>query len=128
MPFINDAYYFKNKNITTFNKEKYEKYINLFYDKDYKIEVIGNLINNSKMSKMVQYNVYNKRNNLTILSIKGTSYKRDYYLDAQLYFPAILLNLINTFSTLDQQKEKYSFQFIEYSFSIPYNLFRIFYF
>ena len=40
----------------------------------------------------------------------------------QLYFPAILLNLINTFSTLDQQKEEVTFSFEEYGFSIPYRI------
>ena len=58
---------------------------------------------------MIQYKVKNKRNEITILSIKGTSFRRDIYLDMQLYFPAILLNLINTFSTLDQQKEEVTF-------------------
>ena len=121
IPFINDAYYYQNKTRTTLNKKKY---INLFYDDDYKIEIIGNLINNSKrMSKMIQYNVYNKRNNITILSIKGTSFRRDIYLDIQLYFPAILLNIINTYSTLDQQKEEWAFKFIEYGLSIPYRIF-----
>ena len=35
---------------------------------------------------MVQYNVKNSKEELTILSIKGTSYNRDIYLDVQLYF------------------------------------------
>ena len=51
------------------------------------------------MSKMIQYKVKNKRNEITILSIKGTSFRRDIYLDMQLYFPAILLNLINPLSS-----------------------------
>jgi len=123
IPFINDAYYF-DKNKSSFYNENYKK---LFYNDDYKIEVIGNLINNTKrgnkkMSKMIQYKVKNKRNEITILSIKGTSFRRDIYLDMQLYFPAILLNLINTFSTLDQQKEEIAFSFIEYGFSIPYRI------
>ena len=123
IPFINDAYYY-DENKTTFKNEKYTK---LFYNDDYKIESIGNLINNTdrgdkKMSKMIQYNVLNKKNEMTILSIKGTSFRRDWYLDIQLYFPAILLNLINTFSTLDQQKEEKAFSFVEYGFSIPYRI------
>ena len=120
MPFINDAYYFQN-NKSTLN---IEKYIKLFYDEDYKIDIIGKLTNDSnRMSKMVQYNIYTKRSNITILSIKGTSLKKDIYLDIQLYFPAILLNFINTYSTLDQQKEEMAFKFIEYGLSIPYRTF-----
>ena len=123
IPFINDAYY-SEKNNTTLN---YENYTKLFYNDDYEIETIGNLINNTKrggkkMSKMIYYKVKNKRNEITILSIKGTSFRRDIYLDMQLYFPAILLNLINTFSTLDQQKEEVTFSFEEYGFSIPYRI------
>ena len=123
IPFINDAYY-SEENKTTLN---YENYTKLFYNDDYKIEKIGNLINNTKrggkkMSKMIQYKVKNKRSEITILSIKGTSFRRDIYLDMQLYFPAILLNLINTFSTLDQQKEEVTFSFEEYGFSIPYRI------
>ena len=123
IPFINDAYYWEN-NKTTLN---YENYTKLFFNDDYEIEKIGNLINNTKrggkkMSKMIQYKVKNKRNEITILSIKGTSFRRDIYLDMQLYFPAILLNLINTFSTLDQQKEENTFSFEEYGFSIPYRI------
>ena len=123
IPFINDAYY-SNKNKTTFD---YKKYTKLFYNDDYKIEIIGNLINNTKrgdkkMSKMIQYKEKNKKNEITILSIKGTSFRRDIYLDMQLYFPAIFLNLINTFSTLDQQKEEIAFSFVEYGFSIPYRI------
>ena len=123
IPFINDAYYWK-KNKTTFD---YKNYTKLFYNDDYEIEIIGNLINNTKrgdkkMSKMIQYKVKNKKNEITILSIKGTSFRRDIYLDMQLYFPAILLNLINTFSTLDQQKEEIAFSFVEYGFSIPYRI------
>ena len=124
IPFINDAYYW-DKNKTTLNIENYMK---LFYDDSYKIEIIGNLINNTegegkKLSKMIQYKVKNGKNEMTILSIKGTSFRRDMYLDMQLYFPAILLNLINTFSNLDQQKEQITYSFVEYGFSIPYRIF-----
>ena len=119
--FINDAYYY-NSSFTSFD---YSDYKNLFFDKDYDIKVIGNLTNLQKKNsvKMIQYNVQNKRNNVTILSIKGTSYKRDIYLDAQLYFPSILLHILSVFSTIDQQKERYSFKFLEYGLSIPYRLF-----
>ena len=62
IPFINDAYY-SEKNRTTLN---YENYAKLFYNDDYEIETIGNLVNNTKrggkkMSKMIQYNFINKR-------------------------------------------------------------------
>ena len=127
LPFINDAYYFKeNNNDTSFN---YPNYTNLFYDEEYKIEIIGNLIKkkeneSEKGVKMIQYNLMKKRkNNITILSIKGTSYKNDIFLDLQLYFPSLLLNILSTFNMLDQQKETKTFKFIEYSLSIPYRIF-----
>ena len=72
---------------------------------------------------MIQYNVQYNDSFVTILSIKGTGYKRDFLLDAQLYLPSILLTILNIFSTLDQQKEKYSYSLIEYGLSIPYRLF-----
>ena len=52
----------------------------LFFNDDYKIEIIGNLIKEDNNVKMVQYNVRNKKNFVTILSIKGTSYNIDIYL------------------------------------------------
>ena len=125
MPFINDAYYYNDeKNISSLNNENYR---NLFYNNykdEYHIEVFGNLIEKKdKGVKMIQYNVRNSRNNVTILSIKGTSYKKDIFLDAHLYFPSVLLNLLSSFTTLDQQKELYSFKLIEYALSIPYRIF-----
>ena len=44
-------------------------------------------------------------------------------MDAQLYFPSVLLKLLNTFSNLDQQKESISFSLIEYILSLPYRIF-----
>ena len=89
LPFINDAYYFDdNANNSSFNKTDYKE---MFFDKGYYIKVFGNLINkNSEKDqvKMIQYNVktpnYDK---IIILSIKGTSNRKDVYLDIQLYFP-----------------------------------------
>lgn len=118
--FINDAYYY-NYTHSSFNSSKYKK---LFFSDDYEIKVIGNLtdLHSKHGVKMIQYNVRNIRNNVTILSIKGTSYKRDIYLDAQLYLPSILLHILNTFSTIDQQKETFSFKFIEFGLSVPYRI------
>ena len=118
--FINDAYYYKNA-YSSFNSSDYKK---LFFSDEYEIKVIGNLtdLDSKHDVKMIQYNVRNNRNNVTILSIKGTSYKRDIYLDAQLYLPSILLHILNVFSTLDQQKETFAFKFIEYGLSIPYRI------
>ena len=45
----------------------------LFFDEDYEIKVKGNLVNKADTVTMVQYNVKNKKNYLTILAIKGTS-------------------------------------------------------
>ena len=132
LPFINDAYYYTNKPselpyyYSSFDIEKYRK---LFFDDSYDIKVLGDLIDHSKKGeneesvKMIQYNVKNSQNEVTILSIKGTSNKKDIYMDFQLYFPSILLNILTTFSILGQQKKTLSFKFMEYSLSIPYRLF-----
>ena len=80
LPFINDAYYYnnikneekentKNNYSSSFEIDNYKK---LFFNDDYKIEIIGNLIKEDNNVKMVQYNVRNKKNYVTILSIKGT--------------------------------------------------------
>ena len=126
LPFINDAYYFGNiksdseKSInSSLNINEYKK---IFFDDDYEIDIYGNLIEKENTVKMVQYNVKNQKNSVTILSIKGTSYNTDIYLDSQLYFSSILLNILSTFSLLTQ-KDSLTFNFIEYSLNIPYRIF-----
>ena len=122
IPFINDAYYY-HKNISSFN---YSGYRHLFFnDSEYKIMPIGNLINDSSKGKvkMIHYNLISSNNNVTILSIKGTSNKKDMYLDLQLYIPSVFLNLLTTFSIFTKLKDTYSFYLVEYSLSIPYRLF-----
>ena len=130
LPFINDAYYYQKQSEEE-EKPYFEsslqikKYKELFFDDTYTIEVrslVGPKDGQDSV-KMVQYNVKNSVNEVTILSIKGTSNKKDVYMDFQLYFPSILLNLLSTFSILGQQKESLSFRFIEYSLSIPYRFF-----
>ena len=132
MPFINDAYYYNDQ---TSDYEHYyhsslqiPSYRDFFFDDTYKIDKIKSLINGTEGEtvKMIQYNVRkrtDKENYITILSIKGTTNKKDAFIDFQLYFPSILLNLLSTFSIQGQQKETYSFKFIEYSLSVPYRLF-----
>ena len=125
LPFINDAYYFQdNANNSSFNKTDYKE---MFFDKRYSIKVVGNLIKkNSEKDqvKMIQYNVtISNYDKIIILSIKGTSNKKDVYLDIQLYFPSVLLNLFSLFSVFSQQKDTISFGFMEYALSIPYRLF-----
>ena len=122
LPFIIDAYYF-DKGYSTLNNENYK---NLFYSKDIKIDVYDNLIDKEEDDdegsvKMIQYNVKGEGAELTILSIKGTSYKKDIFLDIQLYFPSVLLNILSTFSL--SQKDSLSNKLIEYSLSIPYRVF-----
>lgn len=125
LPFINDAYYYNyNDNFTSFNNNNYTK---LFFGNKYKINTIKNLTNenNRKIVKMIQYNIQNidNKNNVTILSTQGTSNKRDFLLDAQLYLPSLLLTVINSFSSLNKEKEQHSWSLIEYGLSIPYRLF-----
>ena len=126
LPFINDAYYYNHyENDEIKSSFEIEEYVKLFFDDDYVIDVRGNLINESdteKNVKMVQYNIRNKKNYITILSIKGTSYDQDVYIDAQLYFSSILLNILSTFSLLTQ-KDSLTFNLIEYSLNIPYRIF-----
>ena len=130
LPFINDAYYYNNLiNEKKGDKKHYysssfdiDNYKKLFYDDNYIIEVYGNLIKKSNTVKMVQYNISNKKNYVTILSIKGTSYNTDIYIDSQFYFSSILLNLLSTFS-ISTEKNSLSFKLIEYSLTIPYRIF-----
>ena len=127
IPFINDAYYYGRSNDSSpnfdssFNIEGYKR---LFFNKDIIIGDIKNLVNEKYKVKMIQYNVINTKKNseVTILSIKGTSYRRDIFIDAQLYCSSVLLTLLSTFS-LYSQKDSYSFRFIEYSLSIPFRIF-----
>ena len=119
MFFINDAYYYNEKdNQSSFYYDDYRK---LYFDETYKIEVKGNLIkdeNKLGKVKMIQYNIKNL--NLTILSIKGTTNKRDIYLDVQLYLPSVFLNLLSYFSAFGMDLESISTKIVEYSLSIPY--------
>ena len=132
MPFINDAYYYNDKDIDYehyyYSSLQIPSYRDFFYDDTFEFEKIKSLINGTEGEsvKMIQYNVIkktDKENQVTILAIKGTTNKKDAFIDFQLYFPSILLNLLSTFSIQGQQKESYSFKFIEYSLSIPYRLF-----
>ena len=132
MPFINDAYYYNDK-IVDYEHYYYSSlqiptYKEFFYDDNYKIDKIRNLINGTEGEsvKMVQYNIRKqseKVNEVTILAIKGTSNKKDVFIDFQLYFPSILLSLLSVFSIQGSQKSSLSFKFIEYSLSVPYRLF-----
>ena len=120
--FINDAYYYNEigKNKSSFD---FPKYKNAFFDEKYDIEIIGNLINetnNIEKVKMIQYNINNL--NLTILSIKGTTSKKDIFLDFQLYMPSVFLNILSLFSAFGMDLESNSFKLVEYSLSIPYRL------
>ena len=125
-----DAYYYDNiinsededepKVRSSFDIKEYGK---LFFDEDYDVEVIGNLVENKNSVTMIQYNVKNKRNYLTILAIKGTSLSEDMYIDAQLYVSSIFLSILSAFSLSSTQKDSRSFSLIEYSLNIPYRIF-----
>ena len=125
LPFINDAYYF-SKGSSSLNVQNY---FNLFYSDKYKVTVFDDLIETLQENvdkqlgnvKMIHYNVVGEKTELTILAIKGTSYKKDIFLDIQLYFPSVLLNILSTFSL--SQKDNLSNKLIEYSLSIPYRVF-----
>ena len=130
MPFINDAYYYNNNPSispdfhSSFQIRGYRK---LFFDSNVEIKVIGNLINSSNNNedrvKMIQYDVKKGDKEITILSIKGTSNKKDLFLDMQLYVPSVFLNFLKSFSLFGQQKDTYYSGLLEYGLSIPYRLF-----
>ena len=128
LPFINDAYYYREDYEEVgphpYSSLQRPNYRRLFYDDNYDINVLGNLVNESDSVKMIAYNVINKAKDieLTILSIKGTTFNKDIYLDAQLFISSVLMTLLNTF-TLINQKSLWSFKIMEYSLSIPYRIF-----
>ena len=139
LPFINDAYYYDSnpKESEDFYSSFHIKgYKELFFDKEtYDIKPIGNLITSKDKNKvkMIQYDITKKKiendgdisitNEITILAIKGTTNKKDIFLDLQLYLPSLLLNYLSYFSLFSQQKDTYAFAFLEYSLSLPYRLF-----
>ena len=129
LPFINDAYYYDDypKESNDFKSSlQFENYRKLFFDSSYTITVGENLVKpkiGKDSVKMIRYDLKKNTDEITILSIKGTSNKKDVYLDLQLYFPSVLLNLLSIFSVFSQQKDTYSFGFLEYSLSIPYRIF-----
>ena len=128
LPFINDAYYYDDSNNrgAIYSSLQIEGYKTLFFDENYVITVGNNLIpkkSGKDTVKMIQYDVKIDSKEITILSIKGTSNKKDVYLDLQLYFPSVLLNFLSMFSIFAQQKDTYTFGFIEYGLSIPYRMF-----
>ena len=128
LPFINDAYYYRQdfdeigpNRYSSLQRDNYKK---LFYSDDYEINVFGNLINEKDSVRMIHYNVLNRVTDtkLTILSIKGTTFNKDIYLDAQLFISSVLMTLLNTFSLITE-KSLWSFKIMEYSLSIPYRIF-----
>ena len=128
LPFINDAYYYR-EDFEDMGPHRYSslqtvKYRQLFFSEDYEITVLGNLIKKNESVKMIQYNIVNKVTDtqLTILSIKGTTFNKDIYLDAQLFISSVLMTLLNTFSLISQ-KNLWSFKIMEYSLSVPYRIF-----
>ena len=128
LPFINDAYYYDDSTNRgdIYSSLQIDGYKALFFDSNYAITVGNNLIPKKigkDTVKMIQYDVTIDSKEITILSIKGTSNKKDAYIDLQLYFPSVLLNILSMFSIFAQQKDTYTFGFIEYGLSIPYRMF-----
>jgi len=135
LPFINDAYYYNDDHYNQNGNNdsniygpyydsslQIEGYKKLFFNNEYDIKVIGNLIKEKNTVKMIQYNVKYQNEQLTILSIKGTSYIKDIYLDAQLYLSSALMNLLTTFAIL-RSKESITYKLMEFSLNIPYKIF-----
>ena len=101
-----------------------KQYADLFFDENFEIDIIGNLTDKNKNgATMIQYNVKYKDHYVTILSIKGTSLSKDFYIDAQLYVSSIFLSILSAFSLSSTQKDSWSFNLIEYSLNIPYRIF-----
>ena len=126
LPFINDAYYYNEDKIFPdfFSSLQVKNYRNLFFDDDiYEINVTGLITKKNSNVKMVKYDVKNLKNEITILSIRGTFVSKDAFMDVQLYFPSVFLNILSSFSLFNKNKKSLSFRFIEYSLSIPYRIF-----
>ena len=123
IPFMNDAYYYNESN--RFSSFKIPNYRKIFFDKEYVIEVKGNIIEGDDKVKMVRYDIKNgKKNvNVTILAIKGTSNKKDVYMDFQLFMPSVFLNFLSTFSIFGTEMDSFIFKIVEFSLSLPYRLF-----
>ena len=56
---------------------------------------------------MIQYDVKNLKNEITILSIRGTFVSKDAFMDVQLYFPSVFLNILSSFSLFNKKKILY---------------------
>ena len=138
LPFINDAYYYNNNPKIApdfYSSFQIPGYKGLFFDDTYDIDAKkGNLVESDDINdvKMIQYDVTKYKiedgvktvsRKITILAIKGTTNKKDIFLDVQLYLPSVLLNWLTFFSIFAQNKETYSFGFLEYSLGLPYRLF-----
>jgi hypothetical protein len=108
-----------------FSSFKIPNYRKIFFDKEYVIEVKGNIIEGDDKVKMVRYDIKNgKKNvNVTILAIKGTSNKKDVYMDFQLFMPSVFLNFLSTFSIFGTEMDSFIFKIVEFSLSLPYRLF-----
>ena len=127
IPIINDAYYYNDKIKISpgfYSSLHVKNYRNLFFDDDnYEIDVKGLITKENSNVKMIQYDVKNLKNEITILSIRGTFVSKDAFMDVQLYFPSVFLNILSSFSLFNKKKNSLSFRFIEYSLSIPYRIF-----
>ena len=139
LPFINDAYYYDSNPTVSpdfYSSFQIKGYKEMFFEDDlYDIKAVKDLINSNETNKvkMIQYDVIKNRrerngsltveSELTILAIKGTTNKKDFFLDIQLYLPSVLLNYLSYFSLLAREKDTYSFGYLEYSLSLPYRLF-----
>ena len=139
LPFINDAYYFDSNPAIApdfYSSFHIKGFKGLFFNETlYNITTKGNLITSNDLNnvKMIQYDVIIKEvnqdgnieidNEITILAIKGTTNKRDIFLDLQLYLPSVLLTYLSYFSLLSQQKDSNSFLFLECGLSLPYRIF-----
>ena len=94
MPFINDAYYYNDKDLDFehyyYSSLQIPSYKDFFYDDSYRFENIKSLINGTEGEsvKMIQYNVIkttDKENQVTILAIKGTTNKKDAFIIKRLF-------------------------------------------
>lgn len=146
----NDAYYWDNYNTThtnlttEFNENttQFAKwYTELFFNKSKGEEIIphGELIydryNHEKRheskeeiksyskshSKIVHYTVKTSNGqNVTVLAIKGTSSRGDFFVDAQLFLPSALLTLAHRLLPLVNDQNSYTAIFLEYMLTLPF--------
>ncbi len=130
IPFILDSYEKPPKlNDTSFSDLFFQEDLNDTNTTLYTITDIKDLTNpenkNDTELRMYFYKVHLELFNIdiVILSIKGTSYEKDFFIDAQLFLPTALLTLINKFSVFSSKTDSHSYKMMRFILTFPFYIF-----